>query len=541
MRGHDVARHRLGFAIATVALCSLVFAVDAVSGGASSLAGGLRGDPYVQVGPELVGSASPGTGLFGISGAISGDASTVIVGAPTEGSSGAAYIYTPSGSAWTQQAELTDPSLPSMAYLGDSAAISGDGNTVLVGAPNAREVLVFTRSGTTWSLASTITAPLTITGFGGNVALSSAGTTALIGDSGSTGASNVTTAIIYNFAGGSWHQGAVLSPSGEAPNGGSFSDASVALSADASTALVGNPADSGGNGSAWVFVQGGGSWTQQGGRLTGSGEIGTGGFGGSAALSANGDTAAIGAIYDDCNNGAGYVFARSGTTWSQQSSKLTNIGLLGTCGVGGPTFGEGAALSGDGTTAFFGGGDPAVFTLTGSTWGPLQTDLAGGGQTSLSSDGQTGLATCGGCNAGAGTAYVYHFVAGAVLPAPAPSALMISPSPMAGVRISTAASGVLVHFKVNVKAAAKLQVLERQTGVLAAGNCVAASAGVTGSSCTRLVQTTVFTFPVHAGRNSYSVPASAVPVKGGYELRLIVMRPRSRRNGLAMKPFTIKG
>jgi hypothetical protein len=541
MRGTNTGPRRFGVAAATIAICALASVASASPGAARQLSAGLAGDPYVQVGGDLVGSASPGSGLFGISGAISGDASTVIVGAPTEGSSGAAYVYTPSASSWTQQAELTDPSLPSMAYLGDSVAISGDGDTALVGAPNAQEVLVYDRSGTTWSLASTISAPATIGGFGISLSLSSDGTTALIGDSGSTGPLNVTTAYVYGLVGSTWHQQAVLSPTGEASNGIDFNPASVALSADASTALLGNAADGAGNGSAWVFVQSGGSWSQQGGPLTASGEIGTGGFGGSTALSGNGDTAAIGAIYDNCNDGAGYVFARSGTTWALQSSKLTNIGLLGTCGVGGPTFGEGAALSADGTIAFFGGGDSALFTLTGSTWGQTQTDFAGGGATSLSSDGQTGLTTCGGCNAGSGTAYVYHFVAGAALPAPMPSALMISPSPMGTLRIATAGAIVHVHYKVNVKATAKLQVLERETGVLVAGDCVAPASGVTGSTCSRLVQTTYFTLNAHAGENSYTLPSAAVPASGGYELRLIVMRARSRRNGLAMKPFTVKG
>jgi hypothetical protein len=536
MRGDKCRRlARRGSALTTIA-SALVLAVNADSGAAR----GLETDPYVQVGAALTGSSMAGSGLFGAAGAISGDASTVLIGAPTDGASGTAYVFTPAVTGWVQQAALTDPSLPSSAYLGDSVALSANGGIALVGAPNAGEVLVFSRTGTTWSLESTIAAPATITGFGTSVSLSADGATALIGDNGSSGASNVTTAIVFDFVGGSWHEQAVLSPSGEAGNGSTFNPASVALSADASTALLGNAADDGGIGSAWVFAQSGGTWSAQGGRLTGSGEIGTGGFGGGTALSADGDTAAIGAIYDNCNDGAGYVFARSAGTWTQQSSKLTNIGLLGACGVGGPTFGEGAALSGDGTSAFFGGGDSALFTLSGSAWGQAQTDFAGGGATSLSSDGQTGLTTCSGCNGGAGTAYVYHFTAGAALPAPVAANLQVSHAVMAGVRIAVAGRAVHVRYKVNVNATARLQVLEHETGVSVNGDCVSKKSG-TGTACSRYVPVTFFTLAARRGENSFTVPASAIPAAGGYEVRLIVMRPGSRANGLAMKPFTIKG
>ena len=48
-------------------------------------------------------------------------------------------------------------------------------------------------------------------------------------------------------------------------------------------------------GAAWVFTRSGGTWTQQGAKLTGGGETGNGSFGCSVALSADGNTALIGA------------------------------------------------------------------------------------------------------------------------------------------------------------------------------------------------------------------------------------------------------
>jgi hypothetical protein len=50
----------------------------------------------------------------------------------------------------------------------------------------------------------------------------------------------------------------------------------------------------------------------------GTGESGTGNLGYSVALSADGETALIGAPYDHGFSGAAWVFTRSGTTWSQQ-------------------------------------------------------------------------------------------------------------------------------------------------------------------------------------------------------------------------------
>jgi hypothetical protein len=64
----------------------------------------------------------------------------------------------------------------------------------------------------------------------------------------------------------------------------------VALSSEGNTALIGGPGDSKGVGAAWVFTRSGSTWTQQGGKLTGSGETGAGEFGSSVALSSEGNT-----------------------------------------------------------------------------------------------------------------------------------------------------------------------------------------------------------------------------------------------------------
>src|SRR5207344_222713 len=94
----------------------------------------------------------------------------------------------------------------------------------------------------------------------------------------------------------------------------------------------------------------GATWTQQGGKLTGSGASGAPQFGFSASLSDDGNTALIGGPNDSSSAGAAWVFTRTGTAWAQQGAKLTGSGESGA-----GQFGFGVALSADGNTALIGG------------------------------------------------------------------------------------------------------------------------------------------------------------------------------------------
>jgi hypothetical protein len=128
----------------------------------------------------------------------------------------------------------------------------------------------------------------------------------------------------------------------------------VALSSDGKTALIGGPTDNSTLGAAWVFARSGSTWTQQGEKLTGSGESGPGNFGLSVALSSDGNTALIGASADNGYVGAAWVFTRSGSTWAQQGEKLTGGGEVLNGGRD-AYFGGSVAVSSDGTTALIGG------------------------------------------------------------------------------------------------------------------------------------------------------------------------------------------
>ncbi len=125
-----------------------------------------------------------------------------------------------------------------------------------------------------------------------------------------------------------WTQQAKLTGAGEIGSG--LFGWSVALSADGKTALIGGIRDNGFQGAAWVFIRAGSTWTEQA-KLTGGGESGEGQFGSSVALSGDGSTAIVGGPSDDrltyneppYYKGAAWVFARSGAMWTQQGEKLT--------------------------------------------------------------------------------------------------------------------------------------------------------------------------------------------------------------------------
>jgi hypothetical protein len=272
--------------------------------------------------------------------------------------------------------------------FGASVAVSADGNTALVGGDRSGStvaVAVYVRSGSTWTKQAelTPTVPTANAGFGAAVALSADGNTALVGDTGlktvaectSDGACSSASGLpssvwVFTRSGATWtQQGPALSP--PSARGVSGFGSSVALSADGNTALVGARLV-GHAGAAWVFTRSGSIWKRQGTKLTASDETGRGDFGTSVALSWDGATALIGGPSDTpgtdsagnaTNVGAAWVFTRTGSTWRQQGSKLTGPG-----GVV-PGFGRTVALSADGDTAVIGGdqegGAPAFY---GAVW-----------------------------------------------------------------------------------------------------------------------------------------------------------------------------
>jgi hypothetical protein len=307
--------------------------------------------------------------------AISGDTAVVGANGDDVGANayqGSAYVFVRSGTIWTQQAKLTASDGAPNQFFGWSVCISGD--TAVAGAiadGNWRgSAYVFVRSGTIWTQQAKLTASDGVSGdhFGYSVALD--GDTAVVGafkDDSWMGS-----AYIFVRSGTTWTQQAKLTAS-DGTIGDNFGS-SVALSGE--TAVVGAIGDDVGanaeQGSAYVFVRSGTIWTQQAKVIAFDGAGGDY-FGWSVALC--GDTAVAGAVYHDVmgnsNQGAAYVFVRSGTTWTQQAK------LSASDGAPFDTLGTAAAVSGD--TAVVGArnddvdpnndqGSAYVFVRSGTTW-----------------------------------------------------------------------------------------------------------------------------------------------------------------------------
>jgi hypothetical protein len=259
---------------------------------------------------------------FGQSVSVSGD--TVVVGAPWEGSnatgvggnqsdnsagsSGAVYVFTRTGTSWSQQAYVKASNTESGDQFGSGVAVSGD--TLAVAAANERS--------------------------------GSSGVEANQTDNSADGAGAV---YIFTRSQTSWSQQAYINPSNmEAQD--RFGSA-ITLSGDtlavgamledsASVGIGGNEASNSAedSGAVYVFVRSGSSWSQQ--AYVKASNVGAGDwFGISVAL--DGDTLAVGATKEDSNatgaqgggaaqndnsatdSGAVYVFKRTGASWAQQS------------------------------------------------------------------------------------------------------------------------------------------------------------------------------------------------------------------------------
>ena len=287
--------------------------------------------------------------------AISGD--TAVVGTPYDTVSGkihqgSVYVFIRSGNTWVQQAQL----FASDGAAGDEFgwAVAIDGDTIVVGA-DADDVFantdqgsayVFTRSGTTWTEQTYFLAndgSGTDRDFFG-VAVAVKGDTAIVGAYLDDFLSNVNQGSAYVFvrSGTTWTlQQHLLAGDGAAVDEfGSF----VALDAD--TAVVGAWSKTIGSnvqqGSAYIFVRSGTNWTQQA-KLTSSDGLAQDFFGVSVGISA--DTVVVGSDWHDVsgktNQGAAYVFLRSGTTWSQQQQVIASDGAIN------DEFGHAVAISGD--------------------------------------------------------------------------------------------------------------------------------------------------------------------------------------------------
>lgn len=313
------------------------------------------GEVWTQQGGKLVGSGAVGPAYQGIAVALSADGNTAVIGGCNDDAGiGAVWIFVRNGSAWTQQGpKLVGTGAICPALQGSSVSLSADGNTALVGGPGdcGGAAWVFTRSGTSWSQQGNKLVGSGAAGAnaaqGYSVALSGDGNTAAIGGSNDNDGAGAT--WVFTRSGGIWSQqgNKLVGSGGFCARQGS----SVDLSNDGGTILIGGPGDGCSNaGASWIFTRTGGLWNQHGGKLLGSGTVGASERGTSVALSADGYTAVVGGYADSSTAGATWVFAKYLGAWNQQGDKLVGTGAAGFARQG-----FSVSLSDDGKTTIAGG------------------------------------------------------------------------------------------------------------------------------------------------------------------------------------------
>jgi uncharacterized repeat protein (TIGR01451 family) len=322
---------------------------------------------------------------FGAAVSLSGN--TALVGAPTDtvgvnAGQGSAYAFLRSGTLWSQQSKLTASDGQPNDFFGTAVGLSG--NTAVVGAdyddvgsiPNQGSVTVFVRSGTVWTQQSKLVGSngTESSGFGRAVAVDV--NTTLAGAPYVKVGANQGQGSGYAFfrSGTTWAQQAIMiTGDGDSAADDQFGY-TVAVSGD--TALIGAPGDDVGSnqlqGAAYVFVRVADTWTLQAQLVAGDAGVNDG-FGFSIAL--RGDTALVGAQTHDVganiDQGAAYVFVRSGGVWTQQAKLMaSNPGASDYFGSA-VALDEDAALIGAplddvGASANF--GSATVFTRSGAVW-----------------------------------------------------------------------------------------------------------------------------------------------------------------------------
>ncbi len=187
----------------------------------------------------LSGTGAIASAFFGY--AVDVDAGTIAVGAALDGKtagstttkSGAVYVFTGSGASWTQQQRLAGSDTVANARFGTDVSVEGD--TLVVGAPSIATtgaVYVFTRTGTTWTERTKIV-PAGSALAGAAVALSAG--RLFIGDPATR------QVYVWSGSGASWSQQQVINNPGT-NNSNKFGGS---LAVDGDTLVVGAHASSG--------------------------------------------------------------------------------------------------------------------------------------------------------------------------------------------------------------------------------------------------------------------------------------------------------
>jgi hypothetical protein len=352
-------------------------------------------DDWTQLASEVAGGGDYDE--FGDKVALSADGTIMAVGAiAAGGGAGQVRAYGYVSGAWTQLGDPIDGTA-TKDKLGSSVALSADGTIMAVGASQSGQikpglVRVFQFGSGAWTqLGADITGLADKDQFGASLALSADGMTLAVGAPNKDGSSATRVGQVraFKLVGSSWTQ-VGLDINGAATD--DFLGTSVALSSDGTVMAVGVPSSGVNVNRVKVFKLVGSSWTQVGTDITATAG---GHFGWSLALSTDGTIVAVGADGVNAYAGQVQVFQLVSGSWAQLGANID--------GATGDAFGYSIAMSANGTTLAIGAigvnayaGQVQVFELVDSLWTQVGTDLTGtaaidyaGWSVALSADGET--------------------------------------------------------------------------------------------------------------------------------------------------------
>ena len=330
---------------------------------------------------------------FGASVAISGDGTYIAVGANLwDGSpitnQGAIYMYSASSGytdntgSFVQRIQLSSGDGSGSGQFGYAVDLNNDGNIVAIGDPfagafytNGGRIQIWGRSGgSTYSKLASLgfsTGMSNVSGVGKSVAVSGDG---LWVAAGGPNHQSYGAVGIYEASGGTYVERQLLlhSATGDSVVYSPEFGASVALNSDGTTLAIGAPLSIGaanGAGCIYIFTRSGSTWSYQGKAFASDG-AGIERLANQRKLSISNDGNTIAAGCSIAGRG-GYIFTRSGSTWTQQAKLTTPPGATS-------QFGASISINGDGdkvivgdwlnTTNQSGGGEATVYTKDGSSW-----------------------------------------------------------------------------------------------------------------------------------------------------------------------------
>lgn len=278
--------------------------------------------------------------IFGRSISINATGDTIVVGAYFEDpgnttDAGSVYVFTRTGTTWTQQAKLVANDKTADDLFGSSVSINPSGDMLAIGCPRTKisgtsrgSVYIFTRSGSTWTQeAKLMSSDLTVgQDFGSFVKLDNLANRLYIGAVGDYSSNGAV--YIFTRSGSVWTEEVKLISPDRTSEDDHFGE-NIVVNYNSDIIAIGSPFFQGRMGAVYIYSRIGTTWTYEA-KLTKPVTDSASNnpyIGQSLSMNENGDVLIVGAqnINTDITGvGAVYIFTRSGTTWTQEARLIAS-------------------------------------------------------------------------------------------------------------------------------------------------------------------------------------------------------------------------